>query len=92
MNKQHIASCKRLLRQRACTGAAASIRFATTFSPAGTTLREMLEAGKQCGLNPVTVRRQFSQARREDAEVERCTKGMTTKQFIDAVVRTHLGR
>lgn len=52
------------------SGLAASIRLTTTFSPRAS-LNEMIAAGNVLGLNAATIRTQFYQARREDAEMDR---------------------
>lgn len=86
LRAEMVRAAKRQLKKPGYGGIAASIRYATTFTP-GCTAAEMVAAGKELGLNPITVRRQFAQARKEDAEIDKLCKGMTEQQFIDVVVR-----
>ena len=76
----------RLLKQNLGNGIAPAVRYATSFSP-NATVADMVAAGVSLGLNPLTVRKQFAQARKEDAAIEAACKGMTRAQFIEVVVR-----
>lgn len=72
-------------------GIAASVRYATTFTPEATA-HDAGEVASRLGLNRNTFLKQFAQARKEDVEIEACTKGMTREQFIEAVVRCVQGK
>lgn len=58
------------LAKYADRGVAASIRIVTTFNP-DATAADLVAAGASLGLNAATIKKQFSVARKEDAEIER---------------------
>lgn len=74
------------LKRAIARGIAAGVRYTTTMNPKAT-VEQMIAAGAKVGLNAKTVKKQFAQARKEDAEVERITAGMTDEEITEAIVR-----